>query len=107
MYQEVIPKKITGGIERFKHNVHGINLKQSALVAYVQRNDKKHWFVKINEWINELIGNNTNPLIWTANDLLTNNCDFNDNRLAKFTSNNRKIKDSSITLNHYFVNLNT
>lgn len=100
------PKKITGGIERFKHNVHGVNLKRSALVAYVQRNDNKHWFVKINDWINEQINLKTKTLIWNSNDLLVNACEFKDNRLSKSFSTNSKIDKSNIILNHYFVNLN-
>jgi hypothetical protein len=101
------PKKLTGGIERFKHNVHGVNLVQSALVAYVQRKDNKHWFVKINEWINEIIGKNTKQIIWNTKDLLINICGFKDLKIAKFLSTNNKIDESNISINHYFVNLNT
>lgn len=100
------PKKLTGGIERFKYNVHGANLKRSALVAYVQRNDNKHWFAKINDWINEQINLKTKTLIWNTNDLLVNACKFKDNRLAKSFSTNSKIDKSNIIINHYFVNLN-
>ena len=101
-----IPEKITGGIERFKHNLHGANLERSALVAYVQRKDNKHWFVKINNWINEQISLKTKTLIWNTSDLLVNTCKFKDDRLAKSFSISRKVDKSDITLNHYFVNLN-
>lgn len=100
------PKKLTGGIERFKHNIHGTNLDRSAIVGYVQRNDNKHWFVKINKWIKEQINLKTKTLIWDTSDLLVNTCKFADNRLAKSFSYNSKIDNSSITLNHFFVNLN-
>ncbi len=93
---------MTGGIERFKHNLHGVNLKQSSIVGYVQREDNKYWFTKINNWIKELI----DSIFWDNSDLLTNTCSFQDVRLAKFSSINKKIDNSNITLNHYFVNLN-
>lgn len=100
-------KKLTGGIERFKHNVHGVSLERSALVGYVQRKNNRHWFRKINECIDEQINLDTKILIWNTNDVLINTCGFKDSRLAKFISTNGKIHNTNITLNHYFVNLNT
>ncbi len=94
--------KKTGGIERFKHNLHGINLKHSALVGYVQRENSKYWFDKINNWIKELIDN----IFWNETDLLINTCNFKYNKLAIFISINKRIDNSDITLNHYFVDLN-
>jgi hypothetical protein len=92
--------KLTGGIERFKHNLHGINLKHSAIVGYVQRENNKYWFKEINKWIMELYDN-----FWNANDLLINICGFENDKIAKFKSINKKLDNTNITLNHYFVNL--
>lgn len=101
------PLKLSGGIERFKHNVHGVGLTQSALVAYVQKEDPRYWFGKINDWIGQLItGNIQSSLVWNSSDLLVNYCGFNDDRLAKFKSNSTKTNEIDIILNHYFVNLN-
>ncbi len=100
------PTRLSGGIERFKHNVHGTDLTESALVAYVQKENPKHWFDKINNWINQLITQEIKSLLeWTSNDLLTNVCDFKDHRLAKFVSISIKTNKTNISLNHYFVNL--
>ncbi len=93
--------KLTGGIERFKHNLHGVNLKQSAIVGYVQRENNKYWFKEINNWIRELFDS-----FWDDNDLLINTCEFKDDNIAKFKSTNKKIDNSTIIINHYFVNLN-
>ena len=92
--------KLTGGIERFKHNLHGINLKHSAIVGYVQKENNKYWFKEINKWIMELYNN-----FWNANDLLINTCGFKNDNIAKFKSTNKKINNTNINLNHYFVNL--
>ena len=99
--------KPSGGIERFKHNVHGVDLTESALVAYVQKENSKHWFSKVNSWITELMVEEMKTLLnWNSNDLLINTCEFKDERLTKFVSLNEKIDSAKISLNHYFLNLN-
>lgn len=98
--------KLSGGIERFKHNVHGTDLTESALIAYVQKESPTHWFDKINKWINQLINKEIESILnWTSNDFLTNTCGFKDVRLAKFVSISEKTDRTKISLNHYFVNL--
>ncbi len=100
------PTKYTGGIERFKHNIHGVNLEHSALIGYIQNENGNHWFNTVNSWIQELIDNKVNsPLKWFSNDLLINTCGFQDFRYAKFISENVKVDKTKINLNHYFVNL--
>lgn len=102
------PNKFTGGIERFKHNVHGVNLDHSALIGYVQNKDGNHWFNAVNSWIQELIDNKVkSPLQWISNDLLINTCGYKDLRCAKFISESEKSNQTKISLNHYFVNLCT
>lgn len=99
-----IEGKLSGGIERFKHNVHGIDLPNSALVAYVQKDNFKEWQKRINTWITELINNHTNsPLIWSSDDLLEEIS--KNNKLAIFKSNHRKINNSQIRLQHYFISM--
>lgn len=100
------PTKLSGGIERFKHNVHGINLNHSAIIGYVQNQNIKYWYDTINKWIQQLVdGKIKSPLNWISSDLLNNTCGFSDLRLAKFISENEKVNKTKISLNHYFVNL--
>ncbi|WP_405572959.1 hypothetical protein [Winogradskyella sp. Asnod2-B02-A] len=100
------PTKFTGGIERFKHNLHGVNLSNSAIIGYVQNEDLKFWYKSVNEWILELIlGKIKSPLKWNFNDALYNTCNFADLRCAKFNSESEKIDKTRISLSHYFVNL--
>jgi hypothetical protein len=100
------PLKLSGGIERFKHNVHGVNLLSSAIVGYVQRESSNYWFDKVNNWINQLItGNLQSSLKWSTNDLLVNHCKFKDTRVSKFSSENIKSNKTTTTLNHYFIDL--
>lgn len=98
--------KLSGGIERYKHNVHGVNLDHSAIIGYVQNEDSIYWYNTINNWIQELIdGKIKSSLNWISNDLLNNTCDFTDLRLAKFISDSERTNQTKIILNHYFINL--
>lgn len=77
------------------------------MVAYVQKENSKHWFSKVNSWITELMVEEMKTLLnWNSNDLLINTCEFKDERLTKFVSLNEKIDSAKISLNHYFLNLN-
>lgn len=99
--------KLSGGIERYKHNVHGVNLSQSALVAYIQKENPRFWFNEINDWIDQLIsGKIESELSWNSDDFLINTCGFKNACLAKFKSTSNKSNNTQIILNHYFVNLN-
>ena len=100
------PSKFSGGIERFKHNVHGVDLDHSALIGYVQNKDCNHWYSTVNNWIQELIDEKiSSPLKWISNDLLNNTCGFKDLRLVKSISESEKVNHTKINLNHYFINL--
>lgn len=100
------PTKFSGGIERFKHNVHGVDLDHSALIGYVQNETSIHWYNTINNWIEELIDEKiSSPLKWISNDLLSNTCGFKDLRVVKSISESEKTDQSKINLNHYFINL--
>ena len=93
-----------GGIERFKRNLHGRNLPQSAMIGYVQKETCSHWHSKINEWINELISNNSD--FWDSEDLLIETNDFSTTK--KYASQNTRIVDSNrdkIILYHYLMEL--
>jgi hypothetical protein len=60
----------TGGIERFKRNQHGTNLKYSAIIGYIENETHSFWFDKINSWIKEKI--NDDNQFWSNDDLLKN-----------------------------------
>ncbi len=96
-----------GGIERFKRGHHGKGLLKSAMIGYIRENDCSYWFKKINEWITDLISNNTDTGIqWDAQDLLIETDNFNTTQ--KYTSKNTRIVNSntdSIQLHHYLMEL--
>ncbi len=88
-----------GGIERFKRNLHGKGLSQSAIIGYVQKKDFDYWLTEINSWISESIQSNG---LWTLSDKLNGSY---TKRLALFTSNNIRIDETNIRLTHLWINV--
>ncbi len=98
--------KPCGGIERFKKRIHGDNLRYAAIIGYIQEEDVNHWFLKINNWIGELIV--SLPEQWNENDKLVPNQQVSSD-VAKFKSKNSRIdkneSDHIINLFHFWIDL--
>lgn len=98
-------QKYSGGIERFKRNLHGVDLSESGMIAYVQSGDCLIWSNQINSWIQELIDNpSISTLQWTENDLLKD-VEIKKGDYYKYHSINTKSDGSSIVLHHYLVDI--
>jgi len=96
----------SGGIERFKKKIHGKNLKCAAVIGYIQKEDANHWFLKINDWIGELVA--SNPEFWKDDDkLIKLNTELNG--LNKFISKNFRSEvdrqEDCINLFHFWISL--
>ncbi|OHB56580.1 MAG: hypothetical protein A2173_01825 [Planctomycetes bacterium RBG_13_44_8b] len=100
------PRKISGGIQRFKLGFHGDKHDLAAIIGYVQDKTCHYWQDKINEWILELvkkpIGDGCN---WNPNEILSM---IKENMSAGVTyylsSHNRTSKaNSKIELHHLWV----
>ena len=64
------PSGKSGGIERFKKEIHGKGLSHSAIFGYIQKEDFEYWFKQVNTWIDELIQDDSQEIDWNENDLL-------------------------------------
>lgn len=100
-----------GGIERFKKEVHSqeISNNLAIMIGYIQGENSNHWYVKVNEWINEQIQKSSNQEIcWLNEDQLTIDENFicHNNKITKFSSLHSRIKLKKINLNHYWIDLN-
>ncbi len=95
-------KNPNGGIERFKREQDGFgkHLIQSAMIGYIQQENKEYWSIKINHWIEELIETETD-IVWNENDKLIQNDSVSD-----FISCHRRISGITISLYHFWINLN-
>lgn len=95
-------KNPNGGIERFKREQDGFGkyLNQSAMIGYIQEESHQYWESKINNWIDGLIQAETD-ILWDNEDKLIPN-----SKVSDFISYHQRISGSSITLYHFWINLN-
>jgi len=96
----------SGGIERFKKRIHGKDLKYAAIIGYIQEKDESHWYLKINEWIDELIL--FSPDFWNMEDKLIKK-ESSSRNLKKFISKNFRAELNNekdfICLFHFWIEL--
>ncbi|WP_322549704.1 hypothetical protein [Flavobacterium psychraquaticum] len=97
-----------GGIERFKKGIHGKKLKYAAIIGYIQSEESNHWFLKINDWISELVL--INPDLWKVGEQLIKK-ESNSDGIDKFSSKNFRLngdgEEDFIELFHFWVDLQT
>jgi len=86
-----------GGIERFKKNLHGRGLSQSAIIGYVQKEDFLHWFTLINLWIDKAIQQDN---LWSQADKLKWG---SSGQFSEYVSNHSRIDGSVIRLTHLWI----
>jgi len=93
----------SGGVERFKKEIHGKGLNYSAIIGYVQEQDFSYWYNLINSWIDQLIaGDLYSSVKWENKDKLVNENLGNDT--AKYKSENSR-QQGYVTLFHLWVNM--
>ena len=92
----------SGGIERFKKEIHGKGLTHSAIIAYIQKNGFHYWFKKINKWISDLIKTQSCGIEWNEKDSLV--AEYYKPQIAKLNSTN-KIEIDYIHLTHFWIDL--
>jgi len=92
----------TGGIERFKREQEdfGKHLNQGAMIGYIQDMNHEFWHNKVNNWIEDLIVNDTD-IIWEEKDKLTVN-----GEISNFKSVHDRVTEMTITLFHFWIALN-
>lgn len=96
--------KNSGGIERFKNGRHGRDVSNASIIGYIQTDSPKHWFQKINSWIQEQITSpSDNQLSWSKKDLLSLNVE--DSILSEYTSISDRIHNDEVQLRHFWIDI--
>ncbi len=96
----VIGDSNNGGIERYKIEKHGKNLKDGGLVGFIEKGNFSYWEITINNWIKDL-ANAGQP--WMADEILSGIKSDVDYYHLKSIAHR---KSSDINLFHLWVALN-
>jgi len=93
----------SGGIERFKKEIHGNGLVYVGMIGYMQTDDFDSWLEKINGYIEEEIKAPTsNDLIWKEKDKLKSNKESN---LFNTYLSQHQCRTKEIFMYHIWINL--
>ncbi len=93
----------SGGIERFKKEVHGVGLNFVGMIGYVQTDNFETWFEKINGWIeDEIKAPMSKELNWDIQDKLEykKKSILNSSFISK-----HQCKSKTIDIYHIWINL--
>lgn len=92
----------TGGIQRFKHGLHGSKHSLGAMIAFIQDGAIQSWFDQVSSWIDDLISEENS--IWSINDHLLKIDEKSESNFGVFHSNHeRKTVGSKIELHHLWL----
>ena len=105
------PKKLSGGIQRFKLGQHGGQMDMAAMVAYVQEGIPHQWLQKVNDWILELVDKPIGDgCPWSTDDILKEMQEYTSNDVASYHSVHDRsgtVTSSRIELHHLWIMMHT
>lgn len=98
--------KQSGGIERFKENLHGDGLLYAGMIAYIQKDRKPSWLENVNQWITDLT---THPptnarSTWSQNDVLRQETTATP-IVREFPSKHHRAHGGPLQLRHFWLYL--
>jgi len=79
--------RVSGGIQRFKLQLHGPGLNTAVMVGYIQAEGARHWWTRINSWIVALAdGARADGCRWRRQEILMNCHEDTEMRTARAQS---------------------
>jgi len=99
-----ISGKITGGIQRFKLGLHGVELSLAAMIGYVQARTPRYWQKKINEWIVQLASDSMEDgCEWTVYETLKPVTADIARGIVSYCSLHNRISGNKIEIHHLWI----
>jgi hypothetical protein len=97
----------SGGIQRFKLGLHGLELNLVAMIGYVQAHTTAYWQKKINEWIVQLaIGSLQDGCAWTVQETLEPVGANIAKGILSYRSWHNRISGNTIEIHHLWIVMN-
>ena len=100
--KEYIIRDGSGGIERFKKEIHGVGLTYVGMIGYMQTDTFDTWFTKINSWIEEIKAPTSDDLIWEEHEKLKSD---KKSKLFNTYLSQHRCKTKDISIYHIWINL--
>lgn len=104
------PPHRTGGIERFKHGLHGPTNRHALMIAYVQAESFNHWLTAINARLGKLATDGADDGIWNPIEPLTNRSSAHSPEVQRVKSCHRRLCPSctsdNVEMEHIWLLMN-
>ena len=99
--------KISGGIQRFKMELHGAEHDLAAMVGYVQARTPRYWQKKINEWIVQLSSDSVEDgCVWADDETLKPVTADIARSIVSHCSFHNRISGNKIEIHHLWIVMN-
>lgn len=100
----------TGGIERFKHGLHGPTNQRALIIAYVQAKSFAHWLIVINARLAKLADDGVDQAIWNPYEPLSNRNSDRDSKVQRLKSCHRRLcppcSSDKVEMEHIWMLMN-
>jgi len=94
----------SGGIERFKKEIHGKKLNHVGMIGYMQTDTFEIWLERINSYIDEeIVSASSKELTWEQKDKLV--IDKTNKIYQTFKSEHKCISNKNLNIYHIWMNL--
>jgi hypothetical protein len=109
-YVHGLPGHRTGGIERFKHGLHGPTNQHALMIAYVQAESFAHWLTAINARLTKLATDRADDGIWNPTEPLSSCTSAHGAEVHRFKSCHRRLSppcsSDKVEMEHIWLQMN-
>jgi hypothetical protein len=109
-YVHGLPGHRTGGIERFKHGLHGPTKQHALMIAYVQAESFTHWLAAINARLAKLATEGADNGIWNPAEPLSSCTPAHGAEVHRLRSCHRRLSppcsSDNVEMEHVWLRMN-
>jgi hypothetical protein len=109
-YVRGVPGHRTGGIERFKHGLHGPTNQHALMLAYVQAESFAHWLIAINARLTKLATDRADDGIWNPTKPLSSCTSTRGAEVHRLKSCHRRLSppcsSDKVEMEHLWLRMN-
>jgi len=92
--------KATGGLQRFKRELHGKGLTNCGMLAFIEQQNPLFWKSQINKWISDLCQTDNE---WSLDELLDEI--LQKDKFTYLVSNLKKVSNQNSNMHHFWIDI--